>query len=160
MLNDYKRNILNKRLLQLIDMKVQTKTLSLMYDPQEDRMKLIINKDDVDRIEFWITRRFYFSLLFELETFLEKLQISIPKPAQPKKQNKSAQKNRPREESFEEPAYLLKNINIRYIKERKAFTFVFQSDKIEAESFFALDQFLNFYTLLKGSFPKGEWGII
>ena len=70
----------------MIDMKVQTKTLSLLYDPQEDRMKLIINKDDVDRIEFWVTRRFYFSLLFELETFLEKLQITVPKPEQPKKQ--------------------------------------------------------------------------
>ena len=141
-------------------MKVQTKTLSLLYDGKEDRMKLIINMDDVDQIEFWITRRFYFSLLFELETFLEKLQIPIPKPVQSEKQNKSVQKNRPLEESPKEPAYLLKNINISYIKERKAFTFLFQSDKIEAESFFALDQFLNFYTVLKGSFPKGEWGII
>lgn len=141
-------------------MKVQTKTLSLMYDPQEDRMKLIINKDDVDRIEFWITRRFYFSLLFELETFLEQLQITVPKPAQPKKQKINKKKSSSFDIKSIESAYLLKNINIRFIKEKKAFTFLFQSDKIEAESYFVLDQFLNFYNVLKGSFPKGEWGIM
>ena len=51
-------------------LKIQIKTLSLRYDAHEDRMQLTLNKDHQDTVEFWVTRRFYLSVLFELEETL------------------------------------------------------------------------------------------
>lgn len=155
--------------------KVKTKTISLLYSAREDRMKLIINKDEADRIECWITRRFYFSLLFELETFLEQLHI-FPEPpmqSEQKKNKKQANNNisTNQKNNFKEKEYLLEeksnikntllqNINIRFIKEKKSFVFVFQSTGVEAQSILGIQGFLNLYNTFKNTFPKREWGII
>lgn len=156
-------------------LKVRTKTLSLLYYQREDRMKLIINKDEEERIEFWITRRFYFSLLFELEIFLEQLQIAPVKPIRNKqnthkreveKISPSTQKSKkeklhiPLKKKENDVSTLLENVNIHFVKESENFIFLFQSNTVEAESIFKREQFLNFYSVLKSSFPKGEWGII
>jgi len=158
-------------------LKVQIRTLSLLYDPREDRMKLVINKDKEEEIDFWITRRFYFSLLFELETMLEALHIT-PFPLNGDAQNsrppskktqtdplKSEQNKKmhridmPPAKSRQESS-LLENINIRFSPKRKEFFFLFQSNEIEAQSILAQEQFLHFYNILKKTFPKGEWGLM
>ena len=156
--------------------KIKTKTLSLLYHPVEDRMKLVINKDQKDQIDFWITRRFYFSLLFELDTMLEGLQVTLPpfkkknrakeslkkdEKYHIKKQNsKSEMETLPKQKKVKREGMLLKNINIRFSKKRKEFIFLFQSDKAEAESILQQAQFLDFYHILKSTFPKGEWGMM
>jgi hypothetical protein len=155
-------------------MKVKTKTLSLHYEQEEDRMKLIINKDDIERIDFWITRRFYFSILFKLETFLEQIDVPRVKIARnsAKKGSSSPEKtsssdSQKKAEALERPTsmksaipieYLLKNMNIRYTKTSNSFVFYFISDHIEAETIFNMDQFQSFYPMLKNRFPKREWG--
>ncbi len=160
--------------------KVKTKTLSLLYHPIEDRMKLIINKEEDDRIEFWVTRRFYFSLLFELDTMLEGLQITPPPFRKkneheklPKKDKKSKNATAVKKKSGEpktadtakpkelkREGALLENINIRFSQKSKEFVFLFKSDKVEAESVLKQEQFLDFYNILKSTFPKGEWGMM
>ena len=156
---------------------ITTKKLSLLYNIKEDRMKLIINKNEKDQIEFWITRRFYFSLLFELETFLERLNISIENPLQKKKQieKKKLKKEEHKVQTSQnknkisEPvskihpdttSTLMENISIHFVKKSKSFIFLFQAESIEAKSIFSKEQFLDFYHILKNTFPKGEWGII
>lgn len=141
-------------------MKITTKTISLGYSAREDRMKLLINKNEKECIEFWITRRFYFSLLFELETFLEKLNIDPVRKTQAKKKKIEESSAVLLKKTSNTISILLENIHISFIKERKEFIFIFKSDLIETESVFAIPQFLHFYSILKSSFPKGEWGII
>lgn len=142
-------------------MKIKAKTLSLLYNAREDRMKLIINKEEKERIEFWITRRFYFSLLFELETFLERLNITFTPMVQNKKREtpqKTSQDTLAVKQNIS--ISMLEDININFIKKSENFIFTFKSKETEAQTVFEKEEFLNFYTLLKGSFPKGEWGII
>ncbi len=142
-------------------LRIKTKTLSLFYDPREDRMKLIINKDEEERMEFWITRRFYFSLLFELETFLEKLNFpSVPTVQNKKKETPQKASGNVLEIKQNISISMLEDININFIKESENFVFTFKSKELEAQTVFEKEEFLNFYMLLKGSFPKGEWGII
>ena len=142
-------------------LRIKTKTLSLFYDPREDRMKLIINKNEEERMEFWITRRFYFSLLFELETFLEKLNFpSVPTVQNKKKETLQKTSGNALEIKQNISISMLEDININFIKESENFVFTFKSKDLEAQTVFEKEEFLNFYTLLKGSFPKGEWGII
>jgi len=157
--------------------KVKTKTLSLLYHPGEDRMKLIVNKNEKDQIDFWITRRFYFSLLFELDTMLEELQIVPPPfrkknsctPLAGKNEKSSPVKNQNEKEEIEKTlenkvikrkAILLENIDIKFSKKKKEFILLFHSGQTNAESVLKQDDFLRFYHILKGTFPKGEWGII
>jgi len=163
--------------------KINTKTLSLQYDIVEDRMKLIINKDDVDTISFWITRRFYFSLLFELEVFMDKLSIpydslstkgiTYEKKQKPirdmDKQNipSTASQNSVSKHSDKTVVYtsptisettLLQNVNIKYIKQNNTFLLYFRTSSIEAQSTFNVKTLQDFYMMLKTTFPKIEWG--
>ncbi len=139
---------------------IYVSTILLKYHPKEDRMLLLINRSEKESINFWVTRRFYFSLLFKLETFLEELDISYEPSIQNKQKSVKKQTKRSHKKDPKTVNSLLKNINIRFKKERKKFIFVFQSDTIEAQSVFEIEQFLNFYKILKNSFPKKEWGIM
>ena len=76
-------------------------------------MILLLNKNEGAPVQFWITRRFYFSLLFELETFPERLDIS-PSVIERKYQSK----NSVMEKSLSGDGSLLENVNIHYIKEK------------------------------------------
>ncbi len=55
---------------------------------------------------------------------------------------------------------LVQNINIKFIKDKMKFIFLFQSNTIEAETVFGIKEFLTFQNMLKTALPKGEWGII
>jgi hypothetical protein len=160
---------------------IKTKRLSLLYSPVEDRMKLFINKGEKDQIDFWITRRFYFSLLFELDTMLENLEIT-PLPVMAKKEekhkakehgkskkeiipdalsaNKSLKEEKLSKTGSKIEEMLLENVNIRFSKKKKVFIFLFQSGKTEAKSVLSQEQFLNFHDILKRTFPKREWGMM
>ena len=144
--------------------KIRINTFSLRYDPKEDRMKLLLNKNGDTPIRFLITRRFYLSLLFELETYMEQLDIPY-KELENNKQEKKKQEEKKVDRKISKQysnisSTLLENLNIQFLKERNKFKFLFQSDTIEAESILGVEQFIQFYTVLKQSFPKGEWGMI
>ena len=146
-----------------------TRTLSLMYHPHEDRMLLVINKNEADTSEFWITRRFYLSLLFELETYLEKLHIDYPKTVHQSADcsaKVSKNKKDEKEEGYAIPPKVLasipqlNNVNVSYLKEKQHFTVLLQSSKNESKAIMNQTDFLHFYTILKRSFPRYEWGMI
>ncbi len=141
---------------------IQAGSLSLSYSPKEDRMLLTINKNQKERIDFWITRRFYFSLLFELETFLEKLGIVPGEATQKKKEKTSDDKTSndvlPAEQYI--TSSLLQDLDINFIRSSNSFLFRFRSKEIEAESHFHIEEFMHFYSMLKKGFPKSEWGFI
>ena len=158
-------------------------TISLVYNPIEDRMKLILNKDMNDEISLWITRRFYFSLLFELEALMDRLNISYQKVSNPnityetkkrkqtskedkeKIQNSKKEQNNPpstKELAYNrvdiDKIYLLENVNIKYVRDKKNFILGFSTSYTNAQSIFTTKTLLDFYTMLKRSFPKIEWG--
>jgi hypothetical protein len=162
---------------------ITAKTLSISYDIIEDRMKLTINKDDIDKVEFWITRRFYFSLLFELETLMDRLNISYQKVSNPnityetKKRKQTSKEDKEKIQNFKkeqnnppstkelaynrvdiDKIYLLENVNIKYVRDKKNFILEFSTSYTNAQSIFTTKTLLDFYTMLKTSFPKIEWG--
>ncbi len=139
--------------------KIQTKTLSLRYHPKEDRMKLIINKDEEDSIAFWITRRFYLSTLFKVDTYLESIDMEWKKTSLQKKESKNKEKELTSPNSAQE-SYLLNNIKLHIGEKRKRFFISFYSDHMECETIMTTDTFLDFYAMMKSTFPKNEWGII
>jgi len=158
--------------------KVQTKTLSLLYHAKEDRMILLINKDDVDRMTYWITRRFYFSMLFELDTYLENVGIdnkSAPVEGMMSKTKTSIEKDSGAKRNasianvpvnnktdmidrFHEGHYLLETINLSSTADKQRFTLHFKTKTTLSETIMSKKDFINFYDLMKKSFPKGEWG--
>ena len=141
--------------------RIQIKTFSLVYDPREDRMKLLLNKNGDAPVQFWITRRFYFSLLFELETYMEQLHIPYADVGKHTQKKKKAVHETISKHNAIVLGGLLENVHIRPIKEeRKKFKFLFQSKRVEAESLLDIEMFLKFYAMLKKSFPKREWGML
>lgn len=168
-LKNYKKSFLIKSM-----QKVHVKTLSFLYHAKEDRMILLINKDDVSRMTYWITRRFYFSMLFELDTYLDKLgienktpvsQISIKKNKVSTSQNndtKSTISNNSNDivSSFDEPHCLLENVNLSSTLDKERFSLIFKAEDSLSESMMTQNDFINFYDLMKKSIPKNEWGIV
>ncbi len=154
-------------------LKVQAKTLSLLYNAKEDRMILLVNKDDVDRTTYWITRRFYFSLLFEFDTYLDNLGIVDKTPvsyALSSSKKVSVSKNTDTKNTISnkknqtkdllEPHALLENVNFGLTRDKQRFRLLFKAEKALSETVMTQNDFLGFYDLMKKSFPKGEWGII
>lgn len=142
--------------------KIQTETLSLRYHPQEDRMKLVINKNGVNSIAFWITRRLYLSILFELDTYLENIGMEEKIPSKHKKvKEQEPIKEKELVSSNSEPkSHLLNNIKLNIGEKRKRFFISFYSESLECETIMTTDTFLNFYAMVKSTFPKNEWGLI
>lgn len=143
-------------------LKIQTKTLSLRYHPLEDRMKLIINKNEVDSIVFWITRRLYLSVLFELETYLESIEMNKNLPSRHKKDkdHKSIKEKELSPSNIEVKNHLLSNIKLHIGEKRKRFFLSFHSESFECETIMTTDTFLDLYAMMKSTFPKNEWGLI
>ncbi len=164
--------------------KINILTLSLVYQPQEDRMLLLINKDTSDPYAFWITRRLYFSILFEFDGYLDRLQLKEQPEAEEEHTAKTlppAQKSaagtqmaektaQPSEKSS--PAYtrllneaignasLLKTVSISMTPDKKHFNLRFKSKEAVAASRMGLKDFHAFYRLMKKSMPVKEWGIM
>ena len=167
--------------------KTIAKTLSLVYHPREDRMLLLLNKDTPHPTVFWITRRLYFSILFEFDGYLDSLGIkeeadrdrlqyanatnppvpdedredpeSLPKEAAPAMPDKVSSRQAKLDEAVAK-APLLEHFSISLQKERKQFVLHFRSKGSEGVSQMGQKDFIGFYTLMKRSFPKGEWGIV
>lgn len=141
-------------------MRIETQTLSFNYSPVEDRMKLVINSDQ-EPVSFWITRRLYLSIIFELETFFQNLNIDCTYTAE-KKMNETRKNNRTNKmiKDLNSSFYLLEHIKLRYLKEKKIVLLTFQADDFQIKTFFGMSKFLEIYFALKRSFPKQEWGII
>jgi hypothetical protein len=164
---------------------VNAKTLSLFYDAKEDRMLLMANKDMEVPVAYWITRRLYFSILFELDGYLDKLALKetlnkadITVSTQKKTANstnstvgtermeetesekeKKIQQQKKIDASIAK-AQLLQNVNVSMTGDKHFFVLRFRSSKIECVSKMNRKDFIAYYNLMKSSFPKNEWGII
>jgi len=164
--------------------KITAFTLSFFYNAREDRMLLLINKDTPYPYAFWITRRLYFSILFELDGYLDRLQLKEQPEAEEEHTAKTlppAQKSaagtqiaektaQPSEKSS--PAYnrllneavgnasLLKTVSISMTPDKKHFNLRFKSKEAVAASRMGLKDFHAFYRLIKKSMPVKEWGIM
>jgi hypothetical protein len=139
--------------------KVQTKNLSLRYHPKEDRMKLIINKESDDRIEFWITRRLCLSTLFRIDTYLESIDIQLKDKPLKKEQPLPEEKDIPLSYT-DTTCHLLNNITFKLGKKKLRVLVSFFSDEFECETLLSVEDFLDFYKIMRSTFPKKEWGMI
>ena len=140
--------------------KIQIKTFSLRYDAQEDRMQLILNKGSDHIVEFWITRRFYLSVLFDLETFLELHQLTShnSEGMNPRIAKEYSKNTLPVKKKID--SSLLKSVNLKFVKEKEVLILILRSEIIEANTIFNKDQLIDFYTMLKKGLPKTQWGFI
>lgn len=50
---------------------IRVKQITPLYDPKEDRLRLIINLNYPDRYDLWITRKFLINILDNIQNFLE-----------------------------------------------------------------------------------------
>jgi hypothetical protein len=122
-------------------------------------MKLIINKEDENRIEFWITRRLYLSTLFQLDTYLENMNIQPPKEKSEKKQ-KQPEKQEAEVSAPSTACHLLNNITFKLGKKKLRVWISFFARELECETVLSVEDFLDFYIMMRNTFPKKEWGII
>ncbi len=143
--------------------KIQTKILSLRYHPNEDRMKLIISTHNNGQIGFYITRRFYLSALFELDTYFESIGMDNNTLIRKREKKQEKKLSNDKESSLlnsTRESHLLNNIKLKIGEKRKRFFISFHSNSFECETVMTTNSFLNFYAIMKSAFPKNEWGMI
>lgn len=144
---------------QIRPKQTQVQTLSLRYIPKEDRMKLIINLDN-EQIVFWITRHFYLSTLFDLETFCENHNITYIQNKDAKQEKNKKQEQVEFHKNCISHTHLLDQIKIRLVNENKGVVTIFKSGDFELRTVFGLDKFIELYGILKRNYPQKMWGIL
>jgi len=163
--------------------KITAQTFSLVYQPVEDRMLLLINKDTADLSAFWITRRLYFSIIFEFDGYLDRLKMkeaasmenentinvlssgqNLPEAKKREKtvipSDQTSPSMQTKLNAMVEKAPLLKSVSISMSVDKQHFNLQLKSEDIMVSSKMGRNDFYAFYRLMKKSMPLKEWGII
>ncbi len=148
---------------------VEAEKFTAWYDAVEDRLRLAVNIDTPDaRVDFWITRRLFLSIISQLEDFADPKSIGVDKDdiykritkgvPSPKENNnsdtissKSTLKNT--------KVSLLRAMNISWNKKKGRVSLVLVSDDYEAESNLDTVSMTAFIKMLLIQAPTVEWGI-
>ena len=139
---------------------IQVKTLSFQYNPVQDRIKMIVNLEEAEGCSFWITRRFYISLLFQMETFLQRHGLEQTVKAEHESTTVSEDMAKRHRVVDKTDATLLQKVSFQYVAERKQCILRFGAVATEAVSVVNPENAYVLYRLLKEAYPKKEWGMV
>ena len=137
---------------------IEAKTFTPIYDEVEDRIRLIINLDNVSRIDLMITRALIIKLIPMLEEFYEKHYSDIETDEVTINSDSSKEKS---ESStvVKIDGELLITINLSYNRDNQLTSIELTSSKNRVVANFNQELFNSFVKLLKNSIPKFSWGL-
>ncbi len=158
---------------------VEAEKFTAWYDAVEDRLRLAVNIDTPDaRVDFWITRRLFLSIISQLEDFADPKSIGVdkddvykriekgmpsPKVADEKNSNSDSVSSKNDDNSKDilkdTKVSLLRAMNISWNKKKGRVSLVLVSDDYEAESNLDTVSMTAFIKMLLIQAPTVEWGI-
>ena len=137
---------------------IEAKTFTPIYDEVEDRIRLIINLDNVGRIDLMITRALIIKLIPMLEEFYEKHYSDIE--ADEVTINSDSSKEESKSSTVAKiDGELLMTINLSYNRDNQLTSIELISSKNRVVANFNQELFNSFIKLLKNSIPKFSWGL-
>ncbi|WP_456471439.1 hypothetical protein [Caminibacter sp.] len=124
-----------------------------VYDPKEDRIRLIININYPTRHDIWITRRFLINLLDNVSHLITD-NIKTQQTTSPQNQNTIPQKIY----KFRKKPKLIEELNISYNKDTNTYNLLIKDAKTSIESALTPEDLNNLIKhLIKP--VKYEWGL-
>jgi len=151
---------------------IEANSFTAWYDAREDRLHLAANMSVPDaRADFWITRRFFLSLVMEAEAFLEDKVGSVPvdeinkvleeKSLQDTTSNKQNSSNKTKEQDLplnRVNVSLLDTLNLSWLKESQVIKLTMSSELYVVESYLKPQEMMAFLQMLIKQAPIMEWG--
>ena len=137
---------------------IEAKTFTPIYDEVEDRIRLIINLDDINRADLMITRSLIIKIIPMLEEFYEKHYSGIE--ADEVMINSDSSKAESESSTVVKiDGELLLTINLSYNRDNQLTYIELKSSKSSVVATFNQELFNSFIKLLKNSIPKFSWGL-
>jgi len=138
---------------------IKVKTFTPIYDEIEDRIRLIINIDQLNRVDLMITRAFIIKIIPLLEEFYEK---HYKKFAEDKVKIENSSKKNDNTSNMtivKIETELLMSINLTFNKKSKFTQIELIGQKRKVTAILNEDLMYSFIKLLKGAIPKFSWGL-
>ncbi len=153
---------------------VEAHKFTAWYDAVEDRLRLVANMDKPEaRVDFWITRRLFLTIITQLDDFIEPKGMGIERddidklitkgsPSTDSSESDSEQKvdgdsaDRGEEDNR---VSLLRTLNISWDKKSKRVSLSLISDDYEVEANLDAVAMTAFMRMLVMQAPSVEWGI-
>lgn len=143
---------------------VEAEKFTAWYDAVEDRLRLVVNIDKPEaRVDFWITRRLFLTLITQLDEFIEPKSLgeedSIDKLIK-KGDEATKSKDSNQDKSSEDiNVSLLRTLNVSWNKKSKKVSLKLISDEYEVEANLDIVAMRAFMRMLLMQAPSVEWGI-
>ncbi len=159
---------------------VEAEKFTAWYDAVEDRLRVAVNMDRPEaRVDFWITRRLFLSIITQLEDFIDPKSIGLEKKdidkmiekgsPSPKSVDTDSEGDMSRKESGKESrdnsirkdteASLLKTMNISWNRKSGKVSLNLISDEYEAEASLDTASMTALLRMLLMQAPAVEWGV-
>lgn len=150
---------------------ILAKTFTPLYDETEDRLRVVINYQDIhSRVDFMITRNFILNLIPTAEEFILKQYGDISSSPQlmvvPKKEEMQSNKNNtlsPTDhvnlELLRTSEELLTEVNFSFNLSTKQTIVTFNSKNIVSKSALDASSLVQIFQVIKSAIPYIKWGI-
>jgi hypothetical protein len=139
---------------------IEAKTFTPIYDSVEDRIRLIINYEDMqNRVDMMITRAFIIKLIYLIEDYLANNFISDDTKLQEQTEQNYTTKTKDEYIDLTIQEELLLEVNLTLLEDKKNVLFTLNSKNITTKSILNKDILKLFVENLKKSIPKYDWGI-
>lgn len=149
---------------------VEAEKFTAWYDAVEDRLRLVANIDKPEaRVDFWITRRLFLTIITQLEEFIEPKGMGIEiddidrlitKGSTSNESSKEQEdKDSKDKESKSIKPSLLKTLNLSWNKKSQKVSLNLISDDYEVEANLDRVAMTAFMRMLLMQAPSVEWGI-
>lgn len=150
---------------------ILAKTFTPLYDETEDRLRVVINYQDIhSRVDFMITRNFILNLIPTAEEFILKQYGDMSSSPQlmvvPKKEEMQSNKNNtlsPTDhvnlELLRTSEELLTEVNFSFNLSTKQTIVTFNSKNIVSKSALDASSLVQIFQVIKSAIPYIKWGI-
>ncbi|MEA3383712.1 MAG: hypothetical protein U9Q20_03425 [Campylobacterota bacterium] len=148
-------------------------TFTPMYDNIEDRLRVVINYDDLkNRVDLMITRGFILNLIPSIDDYIfQYYEIEVEIETEDKQpiqnENNKSSKNKQTISKtdntnlnlYKQDDELLLKVDLTYLKESKQTLIVFSSKETIVKSQLDSEMFQQIIKIIKSNIPYMKWGI-
>jgi len=148
---------------------VTANTFTPLYDELEDRIRLVVNYQDIqNRVDFMITRSFILNLIPTAEEFMQKHYLDVAfvqdsitprKSIDAKTEEALSETDGVNLELLRTNEELLIEVNFSFDSSTKQTVVTFTSKNIVAKAVLDASSFLQTFDVTKASIPYIKWGI-
>lgn len=146
--------------------KITAQTFTPIYDPVEDRLRLVVNYQDLEhRVDFMITRSFITNLIPSSEEFMETYYLSTDESKLLDNQKinidddeKLYKTNTTNLELYRTKEELLLEVNFSFHKDTQQTIITFNSKNISARAVLNHETMKQTVDVIKSAIPYIKWG--